>query len=971
MLVSLTLTCSSAGAAVPARDAAVNQALEQVAAVSASQVSAVDACPPADPGYATCEARVVTLRASGALLRPSAPRSATNMSVRVTGAGRRSLSAGARSAAAAITAVTSLPAAKAPPAADTPAWLQQAYDLQGLSVTAGAGDTVAIVDAYDDPTAESDLAVFRANFGLSACTTANGCFEKVNEYGQSSQLPAQDSGWNVEESLDLDAVSSLCPNCHILLVEANDPGWPDLLRAMQTAASMGARQISDSWSATSATVIPGTVNWPGVATIAATGDSGYVGPGKDDYPAASAGVTAAGGTSLQSSTTVRGFTETAWSGAGSGCDLNVAKPVYQPAGGCTGRAWADVSADADPDSGLAVYDSGAGGSGWILVGGTSLATPLVAAFEALTAVNGSTSQWAYSDSLLLNDPLSGSNGDCAAAIAYICNAGSGYDGPTGAGSISGDVTAGPPGIGAPDLISANGYTYVQSVSASSARLLAGVYPNGISTTSWLQYGTTDAYGESTAPSLAGAGSAPVQVSGQLTGLAPSTTYHFRLVAQNSAGTTYGYDYTLTTTAAGTVLVGGTAPVGGSAPVNTLAPSIAGIPQRLAVLTASAGQWSPAAGSYTYQWQRCAASGGSCESIPAATAASYIPGAADESATLQVQVTAIDASGQQIANSARVGPVLANPPVNAQPPVISAAAAGVGSQLTANAGSWSPSDLSFSYQWQDCLPSTCTNIVGAISPSYTIQQSDSGNQLRVVVSATNADGSAATASALLTVSAPLSPPPPPSSSAPAPPQRGSTPPVVRSLPRLAPDAGRVGDTLIGSSGAWTGTVSSTVEEFMRCTITCVPVGSGLRYKLVAADAGAIIRLRETVTGPAGTGVAYSSTFVGPVRSQSSAAVVLAHGRGQVRNGSGATLATVELRPGSALAGTAADGSDQAAITVVRVQRAPRIDGKLSVSACSLVASGAQPLACTPPRPLRLTITFGVHTQGELAIVVARS
>ena len=301
----------------------------------------------------------------------------------------------------------------------------------------------------------------------------------------------------MEESLDLDAVSALCPNCHLLLVEANSASWSDLLTAMATAARMGAKQISDSWSASSSRPISGTVTWSGVATIAASGDDGYVGPGEDDYPAALAGVTAAGGTTLTSSATLRGFTETAWMGTGSGCDVSETKPAYQPSGGCLGRAWVDVSADADPSTGLGVYDSGAGGDGWILVGGTSLATPLVAAYEAVTGVSGATPQWAYGDSALLNDPAAGSNGSCASSIAYICNAATGYDGPTGVGSISGVVTNGAPGVGAPDLSSAGAATYVESLSGSSATLQAGVYPNGNATTAWWEYGTTSSYGHST------------------------------------------------------------------------------------------------------------------------------------------------------------------------------------------------------------------------------------------------------------------------------------------------------------------------------------------------------------------------------------------------------------------------------------------------------------------------------------------
>ena len=125
------------------------------------------------------------------------------------------------------------------PAAGTPAYLQQAYDLAYLSQTGGRGDTVAIVDAYDDPTAESDLGTFRSTSGLAACTTANGCFRKVNQSGAASPLPAGDRGWEEEISLDLDAVSALCPNCHILLVEATSTMSTDMTAAMQTGGRAG------------------------------------------------------------------------------------------------------------------------------------------------------------------------------------------------------------------------------------------------------------------------------------------------------------------------------------------------------------------------------------------------------------------------------------------------------------------------------------------------------------------------------------------------------------------------------------------------------------------------------------------------------------------------------------------------------------------------------------------------------------
>ena len=452
-------------------------------------------------------------------------------------------------------AVPASGASSTPPQAGTPAYLEQAYDLSYLSQTGGEGDTVAIIDAYDDAGAQTDLNMYRSTYGLPACTTSNGCFEKLNENGASSPLPAANTGWEEEESLDLDAVSALCPNCHILLVEANSSRSSDLQAAMATAAAAGANQISDSWTSTSSGVPSGTYTFPHIATVAATGDSGYVGPGENNYPAAFAGVTAAGGTSLAPASggaNPRGFSEGAWSlndgsGGGSGCDLQVAKPAYQTDSGCTGRSYADLSADADPSTGLVVYDSSDGG--WMLVGGTSLATPLIASYYAITGVGGSSPGWAYSDSGLLNDVTSGSNGTCAAAILYICNAGVGYDGPTGVGSISGAVVSGAPGIGGPAIDSGSSNSYTESTGSYGATIAGGIYPNGRDTSWWIQYGTTTAYGNQTASTDIGSGTSPVGVTGYLSQLAPGTTYHYRLVAQNSLGTTYGYDYTATTAAA--------------------------------------------------------------------------------------------------------------------------------------------------------------------------------------------------------------------------------------------------------------------------------------------------------------------------------------------------------------------------------------------------------------------------------------
>ena len=205
-----------------------------------------------------------------------------------------------------------------------PADLISAYKLSG---TNGAGRTVAVVDAFDDPNAAADLAVYRSAYGLPACTTASGCFKKVNGSGQTSPLPAADSGWAEEESLDLDMVSAICPGCHILLVEASRGGHRLARPRPRTPPRRppGVASISNSWGAaedSSTLAADSHFNHPGVAITASSGDSGY----GVSWPAASQYVTAVGGTTLKTASNARGWTETAWSGAGSGCSTQEPKP---------------------------------------------------------------------------------------------------------------------------------------------------------------------------------------------------------------------------------------------------------------------------------------------------------------------------------------------------------------------------------------------------------------------------------------------------------------------------------------------------------------------------------------------------------------------------------------------------------------------------------------------------------------------
>jgi subtilase family serine protease len=317
-----------------------------------------------------------------------------------------------------------------------PLYLQSAYATP--SATKGAGQTVAIVDAYGDPSAEADLASYRSYFGLSACSTANGCFRKVDERG-GSNYPSGNTGWGQEISLDLDMVSALCPNCHILLVEASTASISDLGTAVNEAVALGANVVSNSYGGPEylGETLDSTAyfNHPGVAVTVAAGDSGY-GP---EFPASSNTVTAVGGTSLQQATNTgaRNATETVWSGTGSGCSAYEPKPAWQTDKGCAGRTISDVSAVADPSTGVWVYDTYGGGS-WAVFGGTSVATPIVGAVYALAGNAPGPTQMnslPYADTGALNDVSSGSNGNCS--VAYLCNGEVGYDGPTGLGTPNG------------------------------------------------------------------------------------------------------------------------------------------------------------------------------------------------------------------------------------------------------------------------------------------------------------------------------------------------------------------------------------------------------------------------------------------------------------------------------------------------------------------------------------------------------
>ncbi|OIJ99495.1 putative Ig domain-containing protein [Streptomyces monashensis] len=329
--------------------------------------------------------------------------------------------------------------AAATPSGLSPANLHSAYNLP---TSAGSGMTVGIVDAYNDPNAESDLATYRSTYGLSACTKANGCFKQVSQTGSTTSLPTNDTGWAGEEMLDIDMVSAVCPNCSIVLVEANSATDSDLGTAENEAVALGAKFVSNSWGGSESSAQTSEdsqyFKHPGVAITVSAGDSGY----GAEYPATSQYVTAVGGTALSTASNSRGWSESVWNtssteGTGSGCSAYDPKPSWQTDTGCSKRMEADVSAVADPATGVAVYDT-FGGSGWAVYGGTSASSPIIASVYALAGTPGASdypAKYPYSHTGNLYDVTSGSNGSCSPS--YFCTAGTGYDGPTGWGTPNG------------------------------------------------------------------------------------------------------------------------------------------------------------------------------------------------------------------------------------------------------------------------------------------------------------------------------------------------------------------------------------------------------------------------------------------------------------------------------------------------------------------------------------------------------
>ncbi len=311
----------------------------------------------------------------------------------------------------------------------SPAQLKAAYGLTGLDATT----PVAVVDAYANPNAVADLAAYRTQFGLGTATLT-----QYNQTGGPITTVAGNTGWGQEEMLDLEMVSAICPSCPIVYVGGSSASFADLGAAVNTAVSKGAKVVSNSYGGSEFSTessLAGAYNHPGVAITVSSGDSGY----GVQVPAAFNTVTAVGGTNLTLNADGTRKTETVWSGAGSGCSAYISKPTWQHDASCTRRTVADVSAVADPATGVAVYDSygSTGGANWYVFGGTSVAAPIIGGVYALSGITaGVPASIAYSSTGALFDVTSGTN-TRRCRFGYLCSGVVGYDGPSGLGTPKG------------------------------------------------------------------------------------------------------------------------------------------------------------------------------------------------------------------------------------------------------------------------------------------------------------------------------------------------------------------------------------------------------------------------------------------------------------------------------------------------------------------------------------------------------
>jgi hypothetical protein len=445
-----------------------------------------------------------------------------------------------------------------------------------LPETGGSSQTVAVVDAYNDPYAESDLQEYRKKYKVyfkgteTECTEKNGCFKKIDQAGETEEeakahsktFPGNSPGWSGEISLDVDMVSAACPECHILLVEASNEELASLSAANEEAVTKKATETSNSWgyveSSGGETSNDKYFDHPGIPTFAAAGDVKYDGCDHEYgagicYPAASQYVISVGGVKLtKKGENWKAPAEEVWNepsreaGTGSGCSKYEPKPPGQKElsaerSHCEHRLDNDVSADAAVESAVSVRDSYYTG-GWEDFGGTSASSPFVAAVDAhatsATQLLGANAF--YKKPSMLFDVTKGNNDTCTPAEdEYFCTAETGYDGPTGEGTPDNVFTS---------IAPAGATGFATKIETKGATLHGIVNPNGATTKYYFQYGTTESYGKTTAEESASSGTSDVEESKAITGLTGSTKYDFRIVTTNTNGTTYGLNQVFTTAA---------------------------------------------------------------------------------------------------------------------------------------------------------------------------------------------------------------------------------------------------------------------------------------------------------------------------------------------------------------------------------------------------------------------------------------
>ena len=324
------------------------------------------------------------------------------------------------------------------PPGETPSSVRSVYNLP----SSGGSGVIAIVDAFDYPTAENDLNVFSAQFGLPACTTANGCFKKVFASGVQ---PRANCGWSQEAALDIEWAHAMSPNAKIVLVEAASNSFVDLFSAVDVATSQvlangGRGEVSMSWGGSEFSTEASNdshFQHDGVVYFAASGDAG----GANIYPSVSPFVVSAGGTSVNRDSSGNFVSETGWSGSGGGPSAFESEPTYQSgiAGtSATQRSAPDFSFDANPNTGVSVYDSTRchGARGWLVFGGTSVSSPSLAGivnnaghFYVNSQAELSTIYGNYTNPSDFRDIVTGTAG------SFSC--GPGYDFVTGVGSNQG------------------------------------------------------------------------------------------------------------------------------------------------------------------------------------------------------------------------------------------------------------------------------------------------------------------------------------------------------------------------------------------------------------------------------------------------------------------------------------------------------------------------------------------------------